>query len=98
LLLCIVVLFALRSARKAQKPVPPGPKGWPIIGNFFDLPTSEPHVAASRWRSQYGDITSLNVLGMRIVHVHTGDAAKDLLVKRGAIYSDRPQTIMTTEL
>ncbi|OCH88151.1 cytochrome P450 [Obba rivulosa] len=35
---------------------------------------------------------------MNILYLHSAEAAKDLLVKRGAVYSDRPPLVMTTEV
>lgn len=36
-----------------------------------------------------GDIMSINVFGRCIVFIHSSDIAKELLEKRGSIYSDR---------
>ena len=41
LLFCISVL-ALRKWRKPTLSYPPGPKGYPILGNVLDLPQNVP--------------------------------------------------------
>jgi hypothetical protein len=37
-------------------PLPPGPKGYPLIGNLFDMPVDKPWVAYDEWRKTYGKI------------------------------------------
>ena len=35
-------------------PLPPGPKGYPLIGNLFDMPISKAWVVYDEWRKTYG--------------------------------------------
>ena len=42
LLLCVPILFLARRRRTPALPYPPGPKGYPILGNVLDLPLSVP--------------------------------------------------------
>ena len=35
-------------------PLPPGPKGYPIIGNLFDMPVHKPWLVYDEWRRTYG--------------------------------------------
>ncbi|EMD32724.1 hypothetical protein CERSUDRAFT_58021 [Gelatoporia subvermispora B] len=95
---CLLFLLRRVASRRQQLPNPPGPKGLPLLGNLFDFPTTDPVSAALKWHRQYGNITSLHMLGKSIVYLHSAQTAKDLLMKRGAIYSDRPQLIMATDL
>jgi hypothetical protein len=37
-------------------PLPPGPKGYPLIGNLFDIPVDKPWVVYDEWRKTYGKI------------------------------------------
>ena len=37
-------------------PLAPGPKGYPLIGNLFDMPVDKPWVAYDKWRKTYGKI------------------------------------------
>ena len=34
--------------------LPPGPKGYPLIGNLFDMPIYKPWVVYDEWRKTYG--------------------------------------------
>ncbi|OCH88130.1 cytochrome P450 [Obba rivulosa] len=94
----ITVLVGLHKSKNARVVVPPGPKGLPLLGNIFDLPTSEPYRAALKWSKQYGDITYLHVCGLSVLFLNSAEVAIDLLDKRGAIYSDRPPLVMATEM
>ena len=35
-------------------PLPPGPPGWPLIGNLFDFPADAPYKALGAMSSKYG--------------------------------------------
>lgn len=37
-------------------PLPPGPKGYPIIGNLFDFPTHKPWLVYDQWSKTYGQL------------------------------------------
>ena len=39
---CVLVLALARKWRKKTSPYPPGPKGYPILGNVLDLTMSVP--------------------------------------------------------
>ena len=45
-----------------------------------------------------GDVVYLHVFGQGLVFLNSPEAAFNLLDKRGSIYSDRPQQVMTGEL
>jgi hypothetical protein len=36
-------------------PLPPGPKGYALIGNLFDMPVDKPWVVYDEWRKIYGN-------------------------------------------
>lgn len=45
----------VRLARWMTHPrLPPGPKGYPIVGNLFDLPPTHLWEKLGDWGSQYG--------------------------------------------
>jgi hypothetical protein len=45
-----------------------------------------------------GDIVYLHIFGQGIVFINTAEVAEELLDKRGAIYSDKPNLVMCGEL
>lgn len=52
----LLVITWLRSffAQRKNPPLPPGPKGWPIIGNVLDLPSKFQWFKYTEWTKQYG--------------------------------------------
>ncbi|KAH8675047.1 cytochrome P450 [Ilyonectria robusta] len=54
------------------------------------MPTKKPHIQFQKWAKEYGPIYSL-VVGTKTMIVLSSDVVvKDLLDKKGGIYSDRP--------
>ena len=45
-----------RDRNPNRLPLPPGPKGYPLIGNLFEMPVDKPWVAYHEWRKTYGKI------------------------------------------
>ncbi|KIK53842.1 hypothetical protein GYMLUDRAFT_250028 [Collybiopsis luxurians FD-317 M1] len=89
-LILTVVLF-----RRRKGPSPPGPRGWPIIGNILDIPTKDPWKVLQKWSEDNGsDVVLLRLPGIRILFLNTHRSVQDLLVKRSKIYSDRPKSTM----
>ncbi|KZT33848.1 cytochrome P450 [Sistotremastrum suecicum HHB10207 ss-3] len=71
-------------------PLPPGPKGFPILGNALQLPVKAPWLQFRKWAAIHGDVYYLRMLGQHVIVLNSFEAGYDLLHKRGAIYSDRP--------
>ena len=46
-----------RPATSNQKglPLPPGPKGYPVIGNIFDMPVNKPWLVYEEWCKTHGE-------------------------------------------
>ena len=59
------------------------------------------NLSRDRWSdvgTVIGDVNYLEVLGQPMVVLNSYAACKDLLEKRGAIYSSRPRLVLLTEL
>jgi cytochrome P450 len=86
----IYILFAFRDHRRRRGlPYPPGPTAWPVIGNLRDVPKLSPWSAYADMSKKYGDVVCLQVFGQTVVVLCSLSAIKDLLEKRGELYSDR---------
>lgn len=88
------LVFAKAYWTKHRKPYglpyPPGPMPLPLVGNIFDILNKNTWKTYAKWGKTYGAVVSFTVLGQRLVILNSHKAAKDLLDKRGEIYSDRP--------
>ncbi|KAJ7102588.1 cytochrome P450 [Mycena belliarum] len=76
--------------RRVTLPLPPGPRGWPLIGNVFDMPESHAWKTFARWGDIYGGIMSVTLLGQPFVIINDPAIAQEMLDKRGTLYADRP--------
>ncbi|KAF8879055.1 cytochrome P450 [Infundibulicybe gibba] len=93
------VLYRSLAHRSGHKPrLPPGPRGWPLIGNLFDMPRKQTWLTFSKWGNIYGPISSVSVFGQPIIIINSLKPAVEILSIKGKIYSDRPQLAMGGEL
>ncbi|PYH88101.1 cytochrome P450 [Aspergillus ellipticus CBS 707.79] len=94
------LLGRLLLRQKSPGPLPPGPKGKPIIGNLADLPPP----GTQEWKhwlgfkKLYGPISSITILGQTIVILNDSRIAFDLFDKRSTIYSSRPRMTFAGEI
>ena len=58
-----VVGVALYRVLNTPRGLPPGPRGWPVIGAVTELSTHLMHEDCVRLGKKYGDIISLYVFG-----------------------------------
>ncbi|XHF99537.1 hypothetical protein AWENTII_003037 [Aspergillus wentii] len=100
----IILLASIYAARIFLKrnpaPLPPGPKGKPIVGNIADLakPGEQEWKHWLKFKDEYGPISSITVLGQTIVIINEAQAAVDLLEKRSGTHSSRPRMVFAGEL
>ncbi|KAF6745976.1 cytochrome P450 [Ephemerocybe angulata] len=88
-----------KSAAIAGLPLPPGPRGLPLIGNVLDIPGEEFWEKYKELSDQHGsDVIYLNALGTDIIVLNSIEACRELLDKRSSIYSSRPEMTMMNDL
>ena len=96
----LYVVRRIFSKPKNLLPLPPGPKGLPLIGAIKDLPPpGKPEY--QHWlkhKDQYGPISSLTVMGMTIIILHDKTLALELMEKRGSKYSGRVRTKFANDM
>lgn len=95
----ITITLAKKTWALRRPPYPPGPKGYPIIGNSFDIPGNPVWEGLARMAQEHDtDILHLDLPGCHLIVLSDSDTAIDLMERRSAAYSDRPQPPMLSEL
>ncbi|KAH9894363.1 cytochrome P450 [Cubamyces lactineus] len=92
LVLCVLLaatLVAHHLHKRRLRPLPPGPRGWPIIGNVFDVPSAYHWLTFANWGQRWGDIVSISILGQTTVILNSPTHAIEMLEKKSSIYSSR---------
>ncbi|KAI0269994.1 cytochrome P450 [Gloeopeniophorella convolvens] len=97
--LCFIIAVRVFRKKRHALPLPPGPRGLPLIGNVLDMPSRNPWLTYLQWSKQYNsDVVHANALGTHIIVLNSSKAVHELFEKRSSIYSDRPQLPSLTRL
>ncbi|EPS99055.1 hypothetical protein FOMPIDRAFT_1050962 [Fomitopsis schrenkii] len=78
--------------------LPPGPRPVPFLGNAHQLGLEDQHEVFAKWEQAYGDVVYLRVFNKPTLVLNSVEAARDLLDKRSAKYSDRPHFILLVDM
>ncbi|KAF4586172.1 hypothetical protein EYR38_010446 [Pleurotus pulmonarius] len=97
-ILLVVSGIYVTNYHSSSRHYPPGPKSDPLIGNLRQIPLEHQERTFSDWGTRYGDVVYARLLGKEMIILNTLQAARDLLEKRSAIYSDRPRSVLLEEL
>ncbi|THU99939.1 cytochrome P450 [Dendrothele bispora CBS 962.96] len=84
--LTAVFFLYFRWRRLSTQPLPPGPRGLPVIGSLWDIVTDKDDKPR---HLKYLDLGK-NVCGDHLVVLNSAKATDELLEKRSINYSDRP--------
>lgn len=74
-----------------------GPRGLPLLGSALSIDPGRPWIKLGEWSKQYGPLMKVDVLGQPTIVISSAALAKQLLVKRATISSDRPRQVMADE-
>jgi len=99
-LVCAVgLLLAVVSYRyyAFRRRLPPGPSGYPFIGNLLELPKSHPWLTQTELHKKYGPVFSMVFGQSTVIFLGNYETARELLEKRSNIYSSRPRSVMVGE-
>lgn len=76
---------------RTSKPQFPGPQQFPVVGRVHDLPRFSMWKKFKEWADIHGPIYQTSMGGQTFVIISDEKIAEELLIKRGHIYSGRPQ-------
>lgn len=91
LLLSVLSQILSWRRKKSTEAKFPGPKQYPIIGRVHDLNRHAMWLKFKEWADIYGPIYQTSMAGQPFVIISNEEIAEDVLLKRGNIYSGRPQ-------
>ena len=100
LLLIVVTYFCLYLIKRIindtcrNKPGPPGPWGFPIVGHLLFVGGNLPETFC-KWRQQYGDVFRIRMGMWDTVVINGYSAIKEALEKHGDTFSGRPNFLTT---
>jgi hypothetical protein len=102
LFVTVGILYILRRylGLRDARPLPPGPKGIPFLGNVNDMPKPG-MLECHHWlqhKGLYGPISSVKVLGQTLVIINDPDIAFKLLRDRAVIHSSRAAMVFGGEM
>jgi hypothetical protein len=52
--LALALILLYWASKQSRLPLPPGPKGWPLIGNLIDVPRAKFVESYTKWAQKYG--------------------------------------------
>ncbi|KAL5718181.1 flavonoid 3',5'-hydroxylase [Ranunculus cassubicifolius] len=93
----ITHLFVRTLLSKSPGKLPPGPKGWPVVG-ALPLLGSMPHVALAEMSKKYGPIMYLKLGSRGMVVASTPDSARVFLKTLDLNFSNRPTDAGSTHI
>ena len=77
-----ITLLAVYFFRNSKYSFPPGPAGWPFIGNALQITPKKLHVNLVEWADKYGPLYTVQMLGEKIVVLNDRDLIRDALLTR----------------
>jgi hypothetical protein len=93
-----ILLWQLSKIGRRPKDYPPGPPTLPLLGNLHLIPNENRHLQFEKWAREYGPIFSLMLGTKAMIVLNSDQAIKDLVDKRGAIYSSRPDAYIAQDV
>ncbi|XP_057718880.1 cytochrome P450 83B1-like [Arachis stenosperma] len=94
-LVSIFVLFIItqrntRTRTRSRTPLPPGPKGLPLIGNLHQLDAKSPHHYFRELSKHYGPIMSFKLGSTQALVISSSKLAKEVLKTHDLKFASRP--------
>ncbi|KAJ8467250.1 hypothetical protein OPV22_029802 [Ensete ventricosum] len=88
----VVAAVWWRCCSRTPEGLPPGPPGWPVVGNLFQVILERrPFMYVVRdLRKRYGPIFTMRMGQRTLIIVTSADLIHEALVQRGPLFASRP--------
>ncbi|XP_018483847.1 cytochrome P450 84A1 [Raphanus sativus] len=93
----IFLWYLVRVLVTRRNPFPPGPKGYPIIGNM-KLKNQLNHRGLAELAKQYGGLLHLQMGKIHIVAASTAEMAREILQVQDVVFANRPANVAISYL
>jgi len=88
----ILLIFQLfRDYCRRTRIALPGPRGFPLIGNAFQIDRRRSYETLVTWSRIYGDAYRISVFGQPVVVLSSVETIHEALVKHGRDFAGRPR-------
>ncbi|PAN09541.1 hypothetical protein PAHAL_2G032400 [Panicum hallii] len=93
ILAVFILRYMLAPCGKKALNLPPGPRGWPVIGSLGALAGAvPPHRALAALAARHGPLMHLRLGSYHVVVASSADAARLVLKTHDLAFADRPRT------
>ncbi len=89
----VYAFYLLKRLFSKRPPLPPGPRGQPLVGNLRDFFHGYNWHHWGKYKGLYGPVSSLSFLGQNVIVLNDQKSSLELLEKRSHKYSDRPSLV-----
>ncbi|PON44139.1 Cytochrome P450, E-class, group I [Parasponia andersonii] len=88
-----LIFLLTQKTKSKRRNLPPGPPGWPIVGNLFQVVRSgKPFFEYVRHlRTQYGPILTLKMGTRTLIILSDPKLVHEALIENGAVFASRPR-------
>ncbi|PIA39173.1 hypothetical protein AQUCO_02700388v1 [Aquilegia coerulea] len=88
----VFLVLLSRKAKSKRVKLPPGPPGWPVVGNLFQLARSGKQFFqyVRDLQPKYGPIFSLKLGTRTVIIVTSPELAHEALIEKGQVFANRP--------
>ncbi|XP_024531366.1 cytochrome P450 703A2 isoform X1 [Selaginella moellendorffii] len=87
----LVCVVSVMLGRKENRNLPPGPPGWPIIGNLMQLGPL-PHRTMAGWCQKYGPLVYCRLGSTPTITASSPQMIRELLWTQDETFASRPRT------
>jgi len=91
LLLTAAILFICKRLWDRVPIALPGPRGFPLVGNAFQIDPRRAYETLATWSRIYGDVYRIDLFGQPVIVLSSVDTIREVLVQRGRDFAGRPR-------